>query len=112
MRNKLYITIFTIMSTILGGCEGGLEPEIYDNLTGDNFPKTEADASCTPYIISSDMENGTDTIPTTSQGLYRACSVPTSSPVIGTVTTTHRSISTGSRTSFLSPTCITCSYLP
>ena len=44
MRNKLYITIFTIMSTILGGCEGGLEPEIYDNLTGDNFPKTEADA--------------------------------------------------------------------
>lgn len=58
MRNKLYITIFTIMSTILGGCEGGLEPEIYDNLTGDNFPKTEADAKTLVYSVYYQFRHG------------------------------------------------------
>ena len=51
MRNKLYITIFVLLSTILGGCEGKLEPEIYDKLTGENFPKTEDDAKSLVYSV-------------------------------------------------------------
>ena len=44
MRKKLYFTIFMLVSTVLCGCEGSLNPSVYDKLTSDNFPKTEQDA--------------------------------------------------------------------
>lgn len=44
MRKKLYFSIFMLVSTVLCGCEGSLNPSVYDKLTSDNFPKTEQDA--------------------------------------------------------------------
>lgn len=42
MRKKLYFSIFMLVSTVLCGCEGSLNPSVYDKLTSDNFPKTES----------------------------------------------------------------------
>ncbi|MFV0391725.1 MAG: RagB/SusD family nutrient uptake outer membrane protein [Paludibacteraceae bacterium] len=42
--NKYAAFLLVILLPILSGCEGDLEPDVYDKLTGDNFPKTEKDA--------------------------------------------------------------------
>lgn len=58
MKNKLYISLFALMSLFLSGCEGALEPSIYDKLTEDNFPMTEKDAATLVYSVYYQFRGG------------------------------------------------------
>ena len=58
MKNKLYISLFALMSLFLSGCEGALEPSIYDKLTEDNFPMTEKDAATLVYSVYYQIRGG------------------------------------------------------
>lgn len=58
MRHKLYISILALASTLFCGCEGDLNPEVYDKLTGDNFPKTENDAETLVSSVYYQFRNG------------------------------------------------------
>ncbi|WP_291557814.1 RagB/SusD family nutrient uptake outer membrane protein [Bacteroides sp.] len=47
---KIYLSIL-VLASFLFSCEGNLEPNVYDKLTGESFPKTPADAESLVYSV-------------------------------------------------------------
>ncbi len=44
-------SLVALLLLVFSGCEGDLEPDVYDKLTSDNFPKTEEDAEGLVYSV-------------------------------------------------------------
>ncbi|WP_321996579.1 RagB/SusD family nutrient uptake outer membrane protein [Draconibacterium orientale] len=55
---KLYVLLFAIIAMVIQGCEGELEPEVYDKLTSDNFPQTEEDAKALVNSVYYEFRDG------------------------------------------------------
>lgn len=47
---RIYLSLL-LLSSLLFGCEGNLEPVLYDKLSEENFPKTKEDAESLVYSV-------------------------------------------------------------